>query len=172
MKSRDSSPSGADLRNAGPGTGSKRGWMGGRRVREEEAAGLGCGGKKLRRGEILGTIDFVLKGTKEVVFRTCCAERNRVVFQMGIAVVIRALSAAQIVCKDVAALLLFNDMVVFCSIDVDTFFIMQILTTLRRNLDTTITCKICLLDSFQETAELARRIEKTSISALAVHGRY
>ncbi|KAG6508408.1 hypothetical protein ZIOFF_033782 [Zingiber officinale] len=101
------------------------------------------------RKEILGTIDFVVKGTKEVVFRTCCAERNRVVFQMGIADAIRALSAAQIVCKDVAA----------------------ILTTLRRNLDTTITCKIHLLDSSQETVELARGIEKIGGSALAIHGR-
>ena len=47
----------------------------------------------------------------------------------------------------------------------------QILTTLKRNLDTPVTCKIRLLKSSQDTVELARRIEKTGVSALAVHGR-
>lgn len=47
----------------------------------------------------------------------------------------------------------------------------QILTTLRRNLDIPITCKIRLLNSSQDTVELARRIETTGVSALAVHGR-
>ncbi|XP_042395208.1 tRNA-dihydrouridine(20) synthase [NAD(P)+]-like [Zingiber officinale] len=132
-----------------------------------------------RLNEILGTIDFVVKGTKEVVFRTCCAEKNRVVFQMGTADAIRALSAAQIVCKDVAAL----DINMGCPKSFSLSggmgaallskpeLIHDILTTLRRNLDTTITCKIRLLDSSQETVELARRIEKTGVSALAVHGR-
>lgn len=50
-------------------------------------------------------------------------------------------------------------------------FSIQILTTLKRNLDTPITCKIRLLKSSQDTVELARRIEKTGVSALAVHGR-
>lgn len=50
-------------------------------------------------------------------------------------------------------------------------FSMQILTTLKRNLDTPVTCKIRLLKSSQDTVELARRIEKTGVSALAVHGR-
>lgn len=48
----------------------------------------------------------------------------------------------------------------------------QILTTLKRNLDTHVTCKIRLLKSSQDTVELAQRIEKTGVSALAVHGRY
>lgn len=48
----------------------------------------------------------------------------------------------------------------------------QILTTLKRNIETPVTCKIRLLKSPQETVELARRIEKTGVSAVAVHGRY
>ncbi|KAL3366927.1 hypothetical protein AABB24_011580 [Solanum stoloniferum] len=47
----------------------------------------------------------------------------------------------------------------------------DILTTLRRNLDVPITCKIRLLKDPQDTVELARRIEMTGVSALAVHGR-
>ena len=48
----------------------------------------------------------------------------------------------------------------------------QILTTLKRNLDIPVTCKIRLLKTPPETVELARRIEKIGVSALAVHGRY
>uniref|UniRef100_A0A2N9I7Y2 DUS-like FMN-binding domain-containing protein n=1 Tax=Fagus sylvatica TaxID=28930 RepID=A0A2N9I7Y2_FAGSY len=47
----------------------------------------------------------------------------------------------------------------------------DILTTLKRNLEIPVTCKIRLLKSSQDTVELARRIEKTGVSALAVHGR-
>ncbi|KAF5939430.1 hypothetical protein HYC85_023689 [Camellia sinensis] len=49
--------------------------------------------------------------------------------------------------------------------------ILDILTTLKRNLDTPITGKIQLLKSSQDTTELARRIEKASVFALAVHGK-
>lgn len=34
------------------------------------------------------------------------------------------------------------------------------------------TCKIRLLKTSHETVELARQIEKTGVSALAVHGRW
>lgn len=47
----------------------------------------------------------------------------------------------------------------------------QILTTLRRNLSLPVTCKIRLLKSPHDTVELARRIEKTGVHAIAVHGR-
>ncbi|CAL5359317.1 unnamed protein product [Camellia sinensis] len=43
----------------------------------------------------------------------------------------------------------------------------DILTTLKRNLDTLVTCKIQLPKSSQDTVELARRIEKAGVSALA-----
>ncbi|RVX23229.1 tRNA-dihydrouridine(20) synthase [NAD(P)+]-like [Vitis vinifera] len=56
-----------------------------------------------RLNEDIGSIDFVEKGTHNVVFRTCHEEKNRVVFQMGTSNAERALTAAQIVCKDVAA---------------------------------------------------------------------
>lgn len=45
------------------------------------------------------------------------------------------------------------------------------MTTLRRNLDTPVTCKIRLLSSSRDTVELAQKIERTGVSALAVHGR-
>ncbi|KAJ4964319.1 hypothetical protein NE237_024258 [Protea cynaroides] len=132
-----------------------------------------------RINDSVGSIDFVEKGTESVVFRTCHAERNRVVFQLGTSDAVRALSAAQIVCKDVAAV----DINMGCpkafsvgggmgaALLSKPELIHDILTTLKRNLDTPVTCKIRLLKSPQDTVELARQIEKTGVSALAVHGR-
>ncbi|KAG2567638.1 hypothetical protein PVAP13_7NG338900 [Panicum virgatum] len=129
--------------------------------------------------ESLGTTDFVEKGTDNVVFRTCPQERGRVVFQMGTSHAVRALKAAEIVCHDVAAI----DINMGCPKSFSLSggmgaallskpeLIHDILTTLRRNLDTTVTCKIRLLNTPKDTVELARRIEKTGVPALAVHGR-
>lgn len=52
-----------------------------------------------------------------------------------------------------------------------SFLKIQILTTLRRNLSLPVTCKIRLLKSPHDTVELAKRIEKTGVHAIAVHGR-
>ncbi|KAL5753250.1 hypothetical protein ACOSP7_023429 [Xanthoceras sorbifolium] len=129
--------------------------------------------------EYIGSIDFVEKGTNNVVFRTCDQERNQVVFQMGTSDAVRALTAAKIVCKDVAAV----DINMGCPKSFSVSggmgaallskpeLIHDILTTLKRNLNVPVTCKIRLLKSSQDTVELARRIEKTGVAALAVHGR-
>ncbi|KAK6151092.1 hypothetical protein DH2020_016024 [Rehmannia glutinosa] len=132
-----------------------------------------------RINDVLGTVDVVEKGTDSVVFRTCPEERSRVVFQMGTSDAVRALRAAQTVCLDVAAV----DINMGCpksfsisggmgaALLAKPDLIHDILTTLKRNLATPVTCKIRLLKSSQDTVELARRIEKTGVSALAVHGR-
>ncbi|GAB4848837.1 hypothetical protein Ancab_003631 [Ancistrocladus abbreviatus] len=132
-----------------------------------------------RVNEYVGCTDFVEKGTENVVFRTCPEERNRVVLQLGTSSATRALSAAQLVCKDVAAV----DINMGCpksfsvsggmgaALLTKPELIHDIMTTLKRNLDIPVTCKIRLLKTSQETVELARRIEKTGVSALAVHGR-
>ncbi|KMT06960.1 hypothetical protein BVRB_6g152950 isoform A [Beta vulgaris subsp. vulgaris] len=129
--------------------------------------------------EYLGTTDLVEKGTQSVVFRTCPEERDRVVFQMGTSDAIRALKAAQLVCDDVAAV----DINMGCPRSFSISggmgaallskpeIIHDILRTLKRNLNTPVTCKIRLLRTSHDTVELARRIEKTGVSALAVHGR-
>ncbi len=49
---------------------------------------------------------------------------------------------------------------------------LQILTTLERSLNVPVRCKICLLKTHHDTVELAGRIEKTGVAAIAVHGRY
>ncbi|XP_021740019.1 tRNA-dihydrouridine(20) synthase [NAD(P)+]-like [Chenopodium quinoa] len=129
--------------------------------------------------DYLGTIDVVEKGTQNVVFRTCPEEQSRVVFQMGTSDAVRALKAAQLVCNDVAAV----DINMGCprSFSISGGMgaallskpetIHDILTTLKRNLITPVTCKIRLLKISHYTVELARQIEKTGVSALAVHGR-
>ncbi|CAN6450040.1 unnamed protein product [Victoria cruziana] len=129
--------------------------------------------------ESLGTIDFVERGTDNVVFRTCEEEKDRVVFQIGTSNASRALSAAMLVCKDVAAV----DVNMGCpksfsvsggmgaALLTKPELIHDILTTLKRNLDIPVTCKIRLLKTSKDTVELARRIEKTGVAALAVHGR-
>ncbi|GAY35178.1 hypothetical protein CUMW_278120 [Citrus unshiu] len=122
-----------------------------------------------RVNEYIGSTDFVEKGTDSVVFRTCHQERNHVVFQMGTSDAVRALTAAKMVCKDVAAI----DINMGCPKSFSVSggmgaallskpeLIHDILTMLKRNLDVPVTCKIRLLKSSQDTVELARRIEKT-----------
>ncbi|XP_014634770.2 tRNA-dihydrouridine(20) synthase [NAD(P)+]-like isoform X8 [Glycine max] len=132
-----------------------------------------------RINELIGSTDFVEKGTNNVVFRTCDEEKDRVVFQIGTSDAVRALTTAQLVCNDVAAV----DINMGCPKSFSVSggmgaallskpeLIHDILTTLKRNLNTPVTCKIRLLKSPHDTVELARRIEKTGVSALAVHGR-
>ncbi|KAL8211101.1 hypothetical protein R6Q57_005538 [Mikania cordata] len=132
-----------------------------------------------RINDAIGSTDIVEKGTENVVFRTCDQERNQVVFQLGTSDAVRALTAAQLVCKDVAAI----DINMGCpkafsisggmgaALLKKPDLIHDILTTLKRNLCIPVTCKIRLLNSTNDTVELARRIEKTMVSAVAVHGR-
>ncbi|MFS7894055.1 putative tRNA-dihydrouridine(20) synthase (NAD(P)(+)) [Helianthus anomalus] len=132
-----------------------------------------------RINDAIGSTDIVEKGTENVVFRTCDQERNHVVFQLGTSDAVRALTAAQLVCKDVAAI----DINMGCpkafsisggmgaALLKKPDLIHDILTTLKRNLCIPVTCKIRLLNSTHDTVELARRIEKTMVSAIAVHGR-
>ncbi|XP_004509720.1 uncharacterized protein [Cicer arietinum] len=132
-----------------------------------------------RINELLGSIDFVEKGSEAVVFRTCDQEKDKVVFQIGTSDAARALTAAQLLCNDVAAI----DINMGCpkafslsggmgaALLSKPELIHDILTTLRRNLSLPVTCKIRLLKSPHDTVELARRIEKTGVNAIAVHGR-
>ncbi len=46
------------------------------------------------------------------------------------------------------------------------------MTTLVRNLNRPVTCKIRLRESIAATIDLVKMIEQTGVSAIAVHGRY
>ncbi|CAM6033437.1 unnamed protein product [Sphagnum compactum] len=129
--------------------------------------------------KMLGTVDLVEKGTDSVVFRTCDEEKSRVVFQIGTSDAVRALQAANLVSGDIAAI----DVNMGCPKSFSMSggmgaallskpdLIHDILTTLKRNLNIPVTCKIRLLKTHHDTVELARRIEKTGVAAIAVHGR-
>lgn len=128
--------------------------------------------------KLLGTVDFVLTdGT--VVFRTCDAEKQRVVFQMGTADPERALKVAKLLENDVAGI----DVNMGCPKDYsckggmgaalltqpDT--VRKILTTLVQGVSKPVTCKIRILPTVEETIAFAKMVEETGIVALAVHGR-
>lgn len=48
----------------------------------------------------------------------------------------------------------------------------QILTTLKRNLGNSITCKIRLLSTLPDTIDLMKMIEQTGVSAVTIHLRH
>ncbi|NWU09340.1 DUS2L synthase, partial [Cephalopterus ornatus] len=128
--------------------------------------------------EVLETVDFVAPNER-VVFRTCERERQRVVFQMGSADAERALAVAKLVESDVAGI----DINMGCPKEYSTKASMgaallsdpdkieSILTTLVKGVRKPVTCKIRILPSVEDTVNLVKRIEKTGIAAIAVHGR-
>lgn len=128
--------------------------------------------------KLLGTVDFVLTdGT--VVFRTCEAEKQNVVFQMGTADPERALKVAKLLENDVAGI----DVNMGCPKDYSCKGGMgaallsqpdnvhKILTTLVQGVSMPVTCKIRILPTIEETVGFAKMVEETGIVALAVHGR-
>ncbi|XP_075884877.1 tRNA-dihydrouridine(20) synthase [NAD(P)+]-like isoform X2 [Nelusetta ayraudi] len=90
--------------------------------------------------DVLGTVDFVAPDDR-VMFRTCEREKDRVVFQMGTADPDRALTVAQLVEKDVAAI------------------------------DVNMGCPKEYSTKLDDTVSLVQRIERTGVAAIAVHGR-
>ncbi|XP_021026780.1 tRNA-dihydrouridine(20) synthase [NAD(P)+]-like [Mus caroli] len=112
--------------------------------------------------EVLSTVDFVAPDDR-VVFRTCEREQSRVVFQMGTSDAERALAVARLVENDVAGI----DVNMGCPKEYST----KILSTLVKGTHRPVTCKIRILPSLEDTLNLVKRIERTGISAIAVHGR-
>lgn len=129
--------------------------------------------------EVLQTVDFVAPDDR-VMFRTCERERDLVVFQMGTADPDRALTVAKLVEQDVAAI----DVNMGCPKEYSTKGgmgaallsdpdkIEAILRKLVGGVKKPVTCKIRILPSLEDTISLVRRIEKTGIAAIAVHGRF
>ncbi|XP_062276449.1 tRNA-dihydrouridine(20) synthase [NAD(P)+]-like [Scomber scombrus] len=129
--------------------------------------------------EVLETVDFVAPDDR-VMFRTCEKEKDRVVFQMGTADPDRALIVARLVENDVAAI----DVNMGCPKEYSTKGgmgaallsdpdkIEAILRKLVTGVSIPVTCKIRILPSLEETIGLVRRIEKTGVTAVAVHGRF
>uniref|UniRef100_A0A452FRM3 Dihydrouridine synthase 2 n=1 Tax=Capra hircus TaxID=9925 RepID=A0A452FRM3_CAPHI len=125
--------------------------------------------------EALSTVDFVAPDDR-VVFRTCEREQSKVVFQMGTSDAERALAVARLVENDVAGI----DVNMGCpkeySTKVNCFHCTlhkyRILSTLVKGTRRPVTCKIRILPSLEDTLSLVKRIERTGIAAIAVHGRF
>ncbi|XP_071460622.1 tRNA-dihydrouridine(20) synthase [NAD(P)+]-like isoform X9 [Marmota flaviventris] len=128
--------------------------------------------------EVLKTVDFVAPDDR-VIFRTCEREQSRVVFQMGTSDAERALAVARLVENDVAGI----DVNMGCPKEYSTKGgmgaallsdpdkIEKILSTLVKGTRRPVTCKICILPSLEDTLSLVKRIERTGIAAITVHGR-
>ncbi|XP_075433069.1 tRNA-dihydrouridine(20) synthase [NAD(P)+]-like isoform X2 [Ascaphus truei] len=128
--------------------------------------------------DVLQTVDFVAPNER-VVFQTCEREKSHVVFQMGTADAGRALTVAKLIEDDVAGI----DINMGCPKDYSTKGgmgaallshpdkIEAILSTLVRGVSKPVTCKIRILPSLEETVALVKRIERTGVAAVAVHGR-
>ncbi|XP_078525185.1 tRNA-dihydrouridine(20) synthase [NAD(P)+]-like isoform X2 [Lissotriton helveticus] len=127
--------------------------------------------------EALETVDFIAPDDR-VIFRTCEKEKKHVVFQMGSADPGRALAAAKLIEDDVAGI----DINMGCPKEYSTKGgmgaallsdpdkIEQILSTLVKGISKPVTCKIRILPTLDETLALVRRIERTGVAAIAVHG--
>ncbi|XP_044932143.1 tRNA-dihydrouridine(20) synthase [NAD(P)+]-like isoform X3 [Mustela putorius furo] len=127
--------------------------------------------------EVLSTVDFVAPDDR-VVFRTCEREQSRVVFQMGTSDAERALAVARLVENDVAGI----DVNMGCPKEYSTKGgmgaallsdpdkIEKILSTLVKGTRRPVTCKIRILPSLEDTLSLVKRIERTGIAAVTVHG--
>jgi len=128
--------------------------------------------------ELLGTTDFKMAdGT--VVFQTTEREKPHVIFQFGTADAKRALAAAKKIQNYVAGV----DINMGCpkefsikggmgaALIYQPEKVREILTLLVKELSVPVTCKIRVLPSLEETIKLAKVIESTGVSALAVHGR-
>uniref|UniRef100_A0A8C6CL99 Dihydrouridine synthase 2 n=1 Tax=Moschus moschiferus TaxID=68415 RepID=A0A8C6CL99_MOSMO len=128
--------------------------------------------------EALSTVDFVAPDDR-VVFRTCEREQSKVIFQMGTSDAERALAVARLVENDVAGI----DVNMGCPKEYSTKGgmgaallsdpdkIEKILSTLVKGTRRPVTCKIRILPSLEDTLSLVKRIERTGIAAIAVHGR-
>ncbi|GAB1293601.1 tRNA-dihydrouridine(20) synthase [Apodemus speciosus] len=115
--------------------------------------------------EVLSTVDFVAPDDR-VVFRTCEREQSRVVFQMTEENDVAGIDVNMGCPKEYSTK---GGMGAALLSDPDK--IEKILSTLVKGTHRPVTCKIRILPSLEDTLNLVKRIERTGISAIAVHGR-
>ncbi|NXY47184.1 DUS2L synthase, partial [Ceuthmochares aereus] len=118
--------------------------------------------------KVLETVDFVTPNER-VVFRTCEREKDHVVFQMGSADAERALAVAKLVESDVAGI----DINMGCPKEYSTKASMgaALLSDPDKIESVNKIMSFSLIPQVEDTVNLVKRIEKTGIAAIAVHGR-
>ncbi|GAB0096346.1 tRNA-dihydrouridine(20) synthase [Sergentomyia squamirostris] len=129
--------------------------------------------------DVLKTVDFVDPTDGSVVFRTCDAEKSKLVLQMGTACPARALKVAKMVERDVAAI----DINMGCPKEFsikggmgaallsDQERAKNILKTLIDNVSVPVTCKVRIFPKIEDTIKLVKEFEALGIAAIAIHGR-
>jgi tRNA-dihydrouridine synthase 2 len=131
--------------------------------------------------ERLGTVDYIDEKSGKPVYQTCPQDGPATVLQIGTANADLAVQAALHLYQDYDAL----DVNMGCPIHFSTSGgmgsallkepqkIKEILTSLVRAVpEKSITCKIRLLPTMDETLDLVKMIEQTGVDAIAVHARY
>jgi len=128
--------------------------------------------------ETLGTIDFLRDSGKNLLYRTCKDDYPNI-FQIGSSDSVLALKAAQMVSQDVKGIDLnmgcpkhFSvhagmGAALLCNVEKAT----DILSTLVRNLNNPISCKIRLKPTVAETIDLLKSLESTGVKAITIHCR-
>mmetsp|Transcript_7225 Transcript_7225/g.8942 ORF Transcript_7225/g.8942 Transcript_7225/m.8942 type:complete len:330 (-) Transcript_7225:60-1049(-) len=138
--------------------------------------------KKIQRAERrvnskLGLVEFVHNG--KVVYSTCEEEAGKNIFQIGTASGVSALLGAEVIARDVAGIDVNMGCPkhfsvsggMGCALLTKPETIVDILTTLRRNLPVPITAKIRLLPDHADTLQLVKTIESTGVKAIGIHAR-
>ncbi|XP_050099105.1 tRNA-dihydrouridine(20) synthase [NAD(P)+]-like [Anopheles aquasalis] len=132
-----------------------------------------------RVNDVLGTIDYIDTTDGTVVFRTCPAERGKVVLQIGTAAAERAAAVGKMLEQDVTAI----DVNMGCpkefsikggmgvALLYDLPRAKAVLEALVQTVSIPVTCKIRLMPDVDDTIKLARELQSTGISAIGVHGR-
>ncbi|KAK2162982.1 hypothetical protein LSH36_88g05027 [Paralvinella palmiformis] len=127
---------------------------------------------------VLGTVDFIWSDGS-VIFRTCPQEKGKVILQIGTADAKRAAQVARLVQNDVAGI----DVNMGCPKEFSVKGgmgvallkqpdkVKEILTSLVNAISVPVTCKIRILDTFEETLSLVKLMESTGIAAIGIHGR-
>jgi len=132
---------------------------------------------KRRVNTKLGLVEFMHNG--KVVYSTCEEEANKNIFQIGTATGASALLGAEVVARDVAAIDVNMGCPkhfsvsggMGCALLTKPDVIVDILTTLQRNLPVPVTAKIRLLPDPADTLQLVKTIANTGVKAIAIHGR-
>ena len=128
---------------------------------------------------VLGTVDYIDKRDNSLVFRTCEAEKPKLVMQIGTSDANRASAVARKVEGDVSGI----DVNMGCpksfslsggmgaALLTQPDKVSDILTRLVATVNIPVTAKIRLLPTMEQTLKLVDIIQETGVAALAVHGR-
>ncbi|XP_037034446.1 tRNA-dihydrouridine(20) synthase [NAD(P)+]-like [Bradysia coprophila] len=132
-----------------------------------------------RVNSVLGTIDFINEDSGCLLFRTCPAEKQKLIFQIGTSDPTRAIKVVKMVENDVSGI----DINMGCpkpystSLGIGAALLSNVKVAKRivqglvENIDLPVTCKIRVSDDIEQTLNMVKDFETLGVSAITVHGR-